>query len=386
MIGRSKQKGVVILLLVVMLPLLSVAVTGALPHVRAGHAASTSNPSHLLDQMLELREARQALISYSTLYPYLYGPGGAGPGHFPCPDTDGRQFMGDTIWAVNLGPNPPCGSQLKSIGRLPNHVSFSSHRYLIHSRLESDIDYQLSEGFVNNPINRIVNPTTIQTHSLKLDSPIRLHTSIQSPGDSSVGPVGTHISSAAMLASAKLSVGSWAVQRLVTLHGEKCIEQLFVNGINAVPDDRPLDGSLSDNKDDVANEQCQQLVRLKLVELVRKCGVQENSDSQRVLKLPAMVLLALLSDISLVESRDGSVDETMCDSQGDSIVNASNTMEAIPVRRHWFYRNGWADWIQFHLSNECMSVGSMACKLSHIKTASDKAESLDVLLSWNSLK
>jgi len=229
----NKQSGMVIVLLVVMLSLLSMVATGALHYVREGYSTAATDPRHILQQSTDLRNARQALLSYTALYPYLYGPGGAGPGHFPCPDLDGRHIRGDIVWALNLGPNPPCGSIQKSSGRLPNHISFSSHRYLVHARLESDIDYQLSDEFVNNPINRLINPAMIQSHASKSEAPVRLRTSIQALGASALSFAGTTLSSTAVLGSAKLSVASWIIQRLNLLYGEVCVAEVFADELLA---------------------------------------------------------------------------------------------------------------------------------------------------------
>lgn len=372
-----KQTGIVIVLLVIILSMLSIAVTGALPHLSAAYDHSAADPQTILTRSSDLLEARQALLSYTTLYPYLYGPGGAGPGHFPCPDIDGRQIRGETIWAQNLGPNPPCGSLLKSTGRLPNHISFSSHRYLVHSRLESDIDYQLSDKFVNNPVNRRVNPTTIQTGSSRIEPPIRLSTSMQSPGSSTLNSVATNISSAVVLASAKLSVASWTTQRLLAVYGLVCVERLFLYGLNVNRDEQPSAMTPPDHGDDIENEQCQ-----RRVALLRQCAKAVNEESQRVVKLPAKIVLNLFSDLDLDDLQNTSDNELDCGWQDVPITNSTISIEGIPARRHWFYRNAWADWIQFHVSTKCIETDPVSCELTYLKPGELLSDSSDVLLSW----
>ena len=49
--------------------------------------------------MQAMRDAKDALISYAVLYGDYYGASGAGPGHLPCPDSNG-----------NAAENEPCGT------------------------------------------------------------------------------------------------------------------------------------------------------------------------------------------------------------------------------------------------------------------------------------
>ena len=114
----------------------------------------------------ELGQSRQALLSYSALYPYLYGPKGAGMGHLPCPDTDSL-LLESMDWSINHGPNPPCGNGPVAVGHLPSHISFSEERYMIHAGTGRRVEYTVSSTVINNPTNRPVNPDLISNFTAK---------------------------------------------------------------------------------------------------------------------------------------------------------------------------------------------------------------------------
>jgi len=105
-----------------------------------------------------LARARLALLAHVAAYPESYGPLGAGPGHLPCPDSDGlwrsqelssaaasmASFSGD-------GPDPPCGTAAVAIGHLPRHVSLPGRRELFHAEDAQLWWYVVSADWVNNP-------------------------------------------------------------------------------------------------------------------------------------------------------------------------------------------------------------------------------------------
>jgi len=118
-----------------------------------GVQQSSRNP----DRTVELEQAKQALISYAVNYVDHYGPQGAGIAHFPCPDTDKPDPNHDDPW-VRDGPNPPCGRQRIAHAWLPRHVNTASGRFHFHNRYRQQLWYAVSDQFINNPLNRVVNP------------------------------------------------------------------------------------------------------------------------------------------------------------------------------------------------------------------------------------
>jgi len=127
-----------------------------------------------------LNFAKEALLSAAVTYADNYGPRGAGPGHFPCPDLDPPDD-GNT---GNDGPDPPCGSAEKQIGRVPRltlatRPELASAGSASLAPLQSALNrtkllefyprlsfqdrqpwYVVDNAFINSPTNRIVNADT----------------------------------------------------------------------------------------------------------------------------------------------------------------------------------------------------------------------------------
>ncbi len=122
----------------------------------------TSANSSTVLQLQILSDARQQLIAYSSSYLESYKPTGAGPGHLPCPDTD--QTTNEFQVQVGLrgdGPNPPCGKHSIALGKLPRHISHSKSRYAFHLEDKHNLWYAVDTRFINNPVNRVVNPDSV---------------------------------------------------------------------------------------------------------------------------------------------------------------------------------------------------------------------------------
>ena len=101
-----------------------------------------------------LSNVKSALVSYAANYIDLYGPRGAGLGHFPCPDTDNN--VESTSWRYD-GPNPPCGVGVVAVGKLPRHLTGLTGRYSFHQQSAQQLLYSVSTRYINNPSNRVVN-------------------------------------------------------------------------------------------------------------------------------------------------------------------------------------------------------------------------------------
>jgi len=124
-------------------------------------------PARAVRAVAELERARravEALGAHATLYPDLYGPTGAGPGHLPCPDRhQPRDGHLDPDLLARAGPDPPCAAYPMPGGSLPLHVNVA--------RLRAGIDpapagaavlgYRLDAAVVNNPSGRPVNERTL---------------------------------------------------------------------------------------------------------------------------------------------------------------------------------------------------------------------------------
>lgn len=87
--------------------------------------------------MQAMRDVKDALISYAVLHGDYYGAAGAGPGHLPCPDTNG-----------NAAENVPCGTN--ALGRLPESITLPSGAVFPLSTYNSGIDEQLWYGLADS--------------------------------------------------------------------------------------------------------------------------------------------------------------------------------------------------------------------------------------------
>ncbi|MGQ7845369.1 hypothetical protein ACUNV4_12880 [Granulosicoccus sp. 3-233] len=155
-----------------------------------------------------LQSARQSLLVYSTLYPYLYGPRGAGPAHLPCPDNGGTE-----------GPDPPCGNSTVASGALPRHVSLPGQRYPFTADVSADYRYRVASELINNPVNRTVNDEILEELTLSNPYPVWVDS-----GAAHERSVRVPLSSRAMIPGLRAVVRAWLVARLKRKHDAECLE------------------------------------------------------------------------------------------------------------------------------------------------------------------
>ncbi len=136
---RATQSGYATVLLLAWLGLISVGLMKS--HPSSHRHRSVWQP--LIQENTQLNIERDRLLYYAVDYVNLYGPGGAGPGHLPCPDTDAG--------ALRPGPNPPCGSNHIQHGMLPDGVSRRVGRVAFTDSLFQRSEYSVAGSVVNNP-------------------------------------------------------------------------------------------------------------------------------------------------------------------------------------------------------------------------------------------
>lgn len=299
-----EQKGSVLVFLMILLTGISALWVSSLGSVRLMSGGADSIVSQ--DGVL-LFDARQSLLSYSALYPFLYGPRGAGPGHLPCPDTDGNQ--NPAIVSVVLdGPNPPCGSNPVARGRLPRHILLSEQRYLFHNESVQRATYHVASAFINNPTNRIMNsgvPDRTDDGALKVAA--RLATS-GSDVDTPSGAV--PVFQKTMMQGIKPAVAAWLIDKASGRTGEPCGEY-------------------------------------------QPCALIPRTDPECIHN----EVLSLIVDTAVSDERclEDKLDEM--------------TIDGVPALRHWFVRNQWLDWIHVTVSAECMEHPVQPCALVYKPTA-----------------
>jgi len=121
--------------------------------------------------MNSLRAARDTLIAYAVLHGDYYGAAGAGPGHLPCPDSNG-----------NGAENTPCNAN--TLGRLPESFTVpGGNVFPINSELagiDQQLWYAVSPAFRRSTAG-VVN--TSVTGNLSLDGRTGLAAVIIAPGE-----------------------------------------------------------------------------------------------------------------------------------------------------------------------------------------------------------
>ena len=351
MITRTCQSGYALLLMLLVMVSgsawwLSVA-TGSI------HAVS-SHRQYLQADQWAMIQARQSLLSYTSLYPYMYGPSGAGPGHLPCPDTDSQSSVSSQRPFAGDSPNPPCGSSHSSSGHLPRHVSLPGNRYAFHSEPYQHFNYTVYAHVVNNPVNRAVNPSLVVTEQSKhaVAAIIELANHATTAAQEVRSTV--RITNAALLEVVKPAVAAW-IEDAVEQSGVGLCRTLTISGFNSAQY--------------VSSEQTQRCRRLG--ELQAICV--DDSDEIGHAKADAILLLL--------------VDQLP---QVDTCVSADSresTIERVAAGRHWFIRNQWPEWVQIESTPECIA-GLIECSLIYQvddSTQRPKPQSQKLLFQWQPL-
>lgn len=161
----AKQRGIAMLILFIMLLMVgsSVFLTVLNNNVNRLRADGTVQES--------LRTAREALIAFAVLHGDYYGAAGAGPGHLPCPDSNG-----------NGAENVPCNAI--TLGRLPESITIpGGDIYPLNNEL-AGIDQQL--WYAVSPAFRRSAPGVVNTASagaLSLDGRTGLAAVLIAPGE-----------------------------------------------------------------------------------------------------------------------------------------------------------------------------------------------------------
>lgn len=274
--------------------------------------------------------ARQSLLSYAALYPYLYGPTGSGPGHLPCPDTDTQDgsARSPVVGVRRDGPNPPCSNPFFSMGKLPRHTVLPGNRYLFHAEPYQRFDYVVSGSFINNPINRILNLSNLNQFG---SQPVSMLSVVAADGTRTEARVS--ISSHALAVSVAPAVSLWLTQRVNALVERYCGPPHSPEGVTA---SQPLA-----IQDETVN--CRNLFD----EPLESCPVDR--------------LLVLLLDQPLVQ-------------EGESCLTnglAEYTLEGVPANRHWFLRNQWHLSVSVESTDDCsqLFILVMPCRLEVVSSS-----------------
>ncbi len=276
-------------------------------------------------QTLALEQARIALISYAVNYIDHYGAQGAGVGHFPCPDTDQANIKHKDPWHLD-GPNPPCSQHDILTGWLPRHVSVEAGRYHFHARQQQRLRYAVSSRFINNPTNRIVNPSVSTGISIdQFDDVIAILVAPALDTSRSNDSASWHITNLSanhaytlirisdVLPAALVRVGAWLAESLNTALGLNC------------PND----------------------------------GLEIPCDSQ----FEPIQYCGLSNDAMLLYWLDRQMLAYFC-ANADDLEPNTMRVEAVSAKQHWFIRNQWSQHVELTVDDACGGSNRARCKFS----------------------
>jgi hypothetical protein len=300
----------------------------------------------------ELGQSRQALISYSAHYLYLYGPKGAGIGHLPCPDTSSLNSDA-TSWSVNQGPNPPCGNHPVAVGHLPSHISFPKGRYMLHAGFGPRVDYTVSDRVINNPGNHPVSPALMLAVSSNLQHAALIrHQALTFNSNRTISSE-IIITKKALMLAIRPAVAAWLVEKLNDQGSLLCV----LNQKILLPDNFYELG-----------DRCHQLGQL-----AQRCNSEENASKvwqTTSEKFQSNLLLLYLADVV--------TEQFQC---------ATSTLEQIhidyvPAKQHWLVRNGWLNWISVKHDDQCVQLPLQICRLIYFNQRSPDAQPEPLVLRW----
>ena len=354
--------------LVMLLAVLTIA-GGTLYAAQVSHSASPT-AQQALHAKRNLMSARQALLSYTTHYPYMYGPRGAGVGHFPCPDTDRGLDQDISAWSTRSGPNPPCGRLDASEGRLPAHVSYPTQRYMFDSGEGAPVRYRVSGEFINNPSNRVVNPTLLAREDTIAIAKLVKKMSVRSLASESV----SMITPTALLLAIKPAVSIWFVDKLNKLETMNCFVRDPIGQNHDTDTDTDTDTPLT------LPSRCEQLRQI-----TSSCQQQsEYPVSMSGLFDPTGV------DASVFLSRSSLsqlivlllADELPAAYNCDELAQSQLSIEQVPANTHWFVRNQWHFWIKFVAEDECFTAVDELCSMNSINRLSYANLAEPIFVQW----
>lgn len=346
---QYRQSGFALLMMVVVV--FGVGTLGAT--LMADHAKSqlsrALSPLSTADRRL-LTGARQSLISYAALYHFMYGPRGAGSGHLPCPDTDDfvpawQSSLSDNRIASGGSPNPPCGRSAVAQGYLPRHIRMPAQRYAFHAEPSQIAIYQVAGQVINNPVNRVVNPSIVDMPSQAAEVAAVISLPVIHSGKRSASVV---VSFDALLSGVRPAVAAWIIGKVESLTLAWCrVQPALDEGQHQV---QAISTTIS--------------------------ALQCHDYRSRLESCPLDTLLLLLVD-NLPASDGCAVDAI-----------EQLTIDGIPAIQHWFLRNQWLNWIDIRSTTECMKNPDDVCQLQLIRAPDNQestvlSASLDrIVLQW----
>lgn len=331
----SRESGVVSVLLVGLLGIGSGVVWVTL----ASNTSSYWQP--FLVESKQLTSERQRLIYYAVDYANLYGHGGAGPGHFPCPDTD--------VSNKHPGPNPPCGSNRVASGKLPDGVGRRGVRIAFSHSLIARSWYSVVKELVNNPALPIGDDRW--PSNTKLTDSLTGYVQLKQPsGQSRV------IAHKQLHKPVYRWVRAWLVNQWLTNPLSHCERvPTFESAL-----------SLTDALDSViAIEVSNHYI------VLARC--QPNAQAMTILGRSMSSDTNDPSNPSQAVSKHCSLPSELCTLVADDYLfallgNNVNEWQGVPLKRHWFIRNGWLGQAELQVHSNCIQPNATCVLLTEKNT------------------
>ncbi|PCI82427.1 MAG: hypothetical protein COB20_00140 [SAR86 cluster bacterium] len=164
----KRQQGVILL---AFFAILFIAGAGVLISVLDSNAVAQRRNNNT---SIAMREAKELLIAYATLYAVNYNTTNAanpGPGHLPCPDTNGDGIE-----------NSPCAAT-NPLGRLPQSIVLPNGNFFPLSDYNAELDeqfwYSVADNFKRDPLG-VINSSTVS--GTTLDGQGRIAAVLVAPG------------------------------------------------------------------------------------------------------------------------------------------------------------------------------------------------------------
>ena len=303
------------------------------------HRADEPFYLNAVDQIRQLHRAKQALIAYAVTYTDNYGPTGAGPGHLPCPDRDPP----DDGNSNNDGPDPPCSNSSSQVGRLPR-LTLAENRTVNDDGLSDDnrfklleffpqqsfLDrqpwYWLDDGFINNPLNRQVNTSTVTARQ-------------NSHGRDVV----------AVLLAPGAEFGN--TQQRPGLNMDDYVEILATTLRDGRAFSRDYDYMSNDLQVFIYRDEIMRPVVQRVAEFITRQATSRLSDLVQAFAAGTACEMPMEGqpDLRLATCFDWLLDD--------------NVLESFPSHRHWYFRNGWHELTGVAVGRDCLALASDECPI-----------------------
>ena len=310
--------------------------------------------------------ARQSLINYAVNYIDMYGVQGAGPGHFPCPDSDNFLTSGHIAATAVVstadssknnsafrgdGPNPPCGSRAVATGKLPRHISVEHGRYVFHLEPFQRFNYAVDTGFINNPANRIVNSSSVGSLVSTTGDQIVAFISLPRANEPAWRTLSTHelwhrISGSTAVQTISVNDFRGPMMRRVGLWFQEQIEYAMR---------RNCGKQASSHSEGISGEhRCV----VKQFKVASECALDTVSLSAHWLHFAAYI--PTLSNASSA-SKAAAIEIQNCHDYNQALQVRMQLFQNVPYRQHWFFRNQWYKHINVIALPECLDESSQGC-------------------------